>query len=350
MIVSKILTDNFVYYDLHCEEVITSNFINDDNSGIYCDSFQVITFDEIAKDIENKKDKVKNIILDFKYIITSVNPNLTQKFTTLKNKGYHIALINIAESVVNQMSLNTLVNKDNLKFDKEIKDDFTGELSNKVYFKKFYLFEHKNNFVDNDFNIQPFYKIYFKDTLIPYMEVHNKEHTSSFVYLRSFVNIKKVISYEKTLMIYSIYLLAIKIQKEWKGEINEDTILVCQSLNSSYVVSILSVLLRLDILILDKIGPVNKQYNRLNNNISNQKKYIVVSDLVCLGTEVKIVKNLIEFMGGRYLGNVAIIKTQTLKSSDIKRKEATLAVFSIDKTNNKELNYYITTELDLPNE
>lgn len=350
MIVSKILTDNFVYYDLHCEEVITSNFINDDNSGIYCDSFQIITFDRIAKDIENKKDKVKNIILDFKNVITSVQPNLTQKITTLKNNGYDIALINILESVVNQMSLNALVNDDNLKLNKEIKDDYTGELSNRVYYKKFYLFERTNNFVDDNFNIQPFFKNYFKDTLIPYMEVHDKQHTSSFVYLKSFVNIKKVISYEKAMMIYSIYLLAIKIQKEWKDELNNNAVLVCQSLNSSFIVSTLSILLKLDILILDKIGPINKLYNRLNNNISNQKKYIVVSDLVCLGTEVKIVKNLIEFMGGKYLGNVAIIKTQTLRKADILRKDATLAVFSIDNTNNKELNYYITTELDLTNE
>ncbi|MBS7233060.1 hypothetical protein KHA90_18720 [Flavobacterium psychroterrae] len=104
--------------------------------------------------------------------------------------------------------------------------------------------------------------------------------------------------------------------------------------------------MHLILLILDKIGPINKLYSRLDNVINANRKYIVVSDLVCLGTEVKIVKNLIQFVGGKYLGNVSIIKTETLTPQDIKKKDSTLAVFSITKENNRELNFNISTNLE----
>ena len=157
---------------------------------------------------------------------------------------------------------------------------------------------------------------------------------------------KKFMSYEKELLLFSIYKLAIKIKTKWQNEIEYGPILICQSMNSAFIVSILSTFLKLDILIFDKIGPINKLYNRLDNTISDKRKYIIVSDLVCLGTEVKIVKSLIQFIGGNCLGNVSLIKTETLKNTHIIKENATIAIFSIKRANNKELNYDIFTDLE----
>lgn len=109
----------------------------------------------------------------------------------------------------------------------------------------------------------------------------------------------------------------------------------------------LSKLLKLDILVFDKIGPINKLYNKLEKHNYENKKYIVVSDLVCLGTEVKITKNLIEFSGGKYLGNVSLAKIETLTREDLDLDsiDRTISVFSITDKNNVELNYYIYTNL-----
>lgn len=46
------------------------------------------------------------------------------------------------------------------------------------------------------------------------------------------------------------------------------------------------------------------------------------------------------------MGNVSLIKTETLDSKDIFKENATLAVFSIDNANNKELEFYISTNLE----
>lgn len=354
MIVSKIISDDFIYYDLHCQEVVSSNFSNESvfakSQGIYIDRLQTSTLKYIIADIfENQSTSPKKIVLNFKYI-NAVQQNINQTLNILITKGYKVLLTNIQEDVIDELGYREINSPNNIIYTKIYIDNITKEFVKRNICNKFYLFEDDDDFIEGDFSDKALFNTEFYSKIKQYIESENSPHTSSFVYLTSFIDIKKFISYEKELTLYSIYLLAQKINYEWKTDIDKNPILVCQSLNSSYIVSILSNLLKLDILILDKIGPINKLYNRLDKNISQTRKYIVVSDMVCLGTEVKIVKNLIEFIGGKYLGNVSLIKTETLKKCDIKKKDATIAIFSIDNSNNKDLNFYITTELELPYE
>lgn len=356
MIISKLNAENFIYYDLHSEEVITSNFIEENNNGVFCDRLQSTTLERIIKDVESSDKSQKNILFDFKHI-EGDQPNINKYFTELKKKGYLLAFCNITEELINNFGFDSISNSNNIKKDLTFFDKGTLKPRNKNGFKLFYLFEATNNFVPIDFNINKVFIKEFLTKLKPYSQSHDEPHTSSYVYLESYINIKKFISEQKSLCIYSIYKLALKILKEWRenGPIPfyeegknleyKSPILVCQSLNSSYITSILSNMLKLDIVILDKIGPINRIYSSLNKNIIENRNYIVVSDLVCLGTEVKIVKNIIEFLGGKYLGNVSLIKTETLKKNDIKRKDTTIAVFAINNTNNEELGYYISTNL-----
>jgi hypothetical protein len=84
----------------------------------------------------------------------------------------------------------------------------------------------------------------------------------------------------------------------------------------------------------------------LDNKIEESKKYLVVSDLVCLGTEVKVAKSLIEFLGGKYLGSISIIRIETINPID-KTYENTECVFEITKESNAEIGYGIKTALDI---
>lgn len=353
MIISKIKNEKYIYYDLHCEEVMIASYslenIDTVSQGIYIDRLQTNTLKNVIEDIILNYDKTVKIVLNFKYI-NAIQQNLNQTLNILITKGYKIVLINVLKEVVSELGYTEINNLHHKSIQKNYIDNITKENVNKTLFVKFYLFEEEDNFIDDSFKDYKLFKDEFQLTIKEFIEDVNEPHTSSFVYLKSFVDIKKFISLKKKLTLHSIYRLAIKVNNEWKTDIDKDPILICQSLNSSYFVSMLSNLLQLDILILDKIGPINKLYNRLDKTISSTRQYIVVSDMVCLGTEVKIVKNLIEFIGGKYLGNVSLIKTETLKKNDIKKKDATIAVFSIDKSNNRELNYYITTELETKDE
>jgi hypothetical protein len=106
------------------------------------------------------------------------------------------------------------------------------------------------------------------------------------------------------------------------------------------------------LLVFDKIGPITKLYNKLENHNFDKRKYIIVSDLVCLGTEVKITKSLIEFSGGQYLGNVSLIKIETLAREDLQLDniDRTISIFSINRENNEDLKYFIYTNLKSINE
>lgn len=332
MIVSKIKTDKYIYYNLHAEQVITSNYFENSNRGIYEDRLSISTILRIVENVKDCHDGTSTIVLDFDRII-ECQLNLSSKFIDFRKAGVDIIALNISEKIVSDLGFEIIQNANNI-------------INKDRIFERFYFFEHNSDLKNCVIDQEDIFKFEFKERLKKYENEYQEPHSSSYVYLSTYIDLKKFISHEKDFSFYAIYMLALKIEETWRDELKRKPMLVCLSMNSSYIASILSSLLKLDILIFDKIGPINKLCSKPNKIIDNEKKYIIVSDLVCLGTEVKIVKNLIQFVGAKCIGNVSLIKTETLKSIDIKKKNATLAVFSINKTNNKDLNYTIFTDLE----
>lgn len=332
MIISKIQASKYIYYNLHAEQVITSNYFEDSNSGVYEDRLSISTILRIIENINENKNKDISIILDFDRIV-ECQANSSDKFIELKKTGIDIIALNISAVLVAYLGFEMIQNIDNMKNENGI-------------YERFYFFEHNSDLKSISINPLDIFKSEFKEKLKQYKDEYREPHSSSYVYLSTYIDLKKFISYEKEFSFYAIYMLALQIRKTWGNELINNPILVCLSMNSSYMVSILSSLLKLDVLIFDKIGPINKLYSKPNKIISNEKQYIIVSDLVCLGTEVKIVKNLIQFIGAKCLGNVSLIKIETLKSKDIEKENVTTAVFSINRKNNKELGYTIFTNLE----
>ncbi len=334
MIVSLIETPNYSYINLHAEEVISSNYLNDDNQGIYISSLQFETINRLFNFLKKASDQFNNIVLDFNYI-QNVQSNIIDKIIEIRDLGYKLILINISEKLIKPLALNTIENSKNI-------------LNAKGDYNIFYFFSDKeSDLYQIDIESGNVFYYEFKKRLIKYIDEYQKPHASSFVYLHSFIDLKKFISFETPFIYYALYRLAIKIKENWESNLKDKPILVGQSLTSTFIVSVLSKLLKLDILVFDKIGPINKLYNKLEKHNYENKKYIVVSDLVCLGTEVKITKNLIEFSGGKYLGNVSLAKIETLTREDLDLDsiDRTISVFSITDKNNVELNYYIYTNL-----
>lgn len=350
--VSIIHTDNYTYFNLHAEQVFTSNYLVHTQSGIFVTRLESTIFDRIKQHIlENKCIKV--VVLDFEYLVSSLL-NVCDKINELK-QHVTIILLNVSKKTfVDKLSnVNNSQNHQYLRINDK----------NEEYYERYYYFqEDASGITSIEIDTKKILKNEFLKRLqerdinnkFKYVVSHspfNKEsvHPSSSIYLSSYVNLKAfMVSKEnKSFIFYALYCLALKIDKEIRnsGIKNKQVVLVCQSLNGSYITSILSTLLKLDVLVFDKIGHVNKLYARPHKIVNNEKAYIIVSDLVCLGTEVKITKSILEFFGAKYLGHVALIKTETLKSTDIERKDVTIAVFSINESNNEELGYEIYTNL-----
>lgn len=334
MLISRLNTESYTYYNLHAEQVITSTYkVETSELGIFEDILVSDTIEEVLEDVQNSGKK--NIILDFYFINNISNNNINQRFSELIRNEYKFVFLNVKKEIVNTLGFQVFSNH--------------GNTSLEDVFLKYYLYNEEIEGLNGNFYPNTLFRKTFEDTIKNYITPFNKPHSSSYVYLHSYVDIKDFITNDRHLFLYSMYLLSKKIREKCLNSIEPNPILVCQSLNSSLIVSILSNLLKLDILILDKIGPVNKLYSRLDKKIVEDRNYIIVSDLVCLGTEVKIVKNLIQFLGGRYLKNVSLIKIETLADTDIDlidKKDLTISVFSINKKNNKNLNYKITTNLE----
>jgi hypothetical protein len=336
MIISLIETPEYSYFNLHAEEVISSNYLNDDNQGIYISSLQFETVNRLFNFIKKSTFKsTENIVLDFENI-EHLQSNIFDKIIEIRNLNYKLILLNISEKIIKQLSLDAIVNSKNTFNDKKGYD---------IYY---FFAETRSDLYDVKIKSSIVFSNNFKDRLKNYIDEYKKPHVSSFVYLHSFIDLKKFISFETPFIYYALYRLAIKIRVKWESSLKDEPILVGQSLTSTFIVSVLSKLLKLDILVFDKIGPINKLYDKLEKHNYENKKYIVVSDLVCLGTEVKITKNLIEFSGGKYLGNVSLTKIETLTREDLNLGsiDRTISIFSITNKNNVELNYYIYTNLN----
>ncbi len=318
MIVSRIINNGIVYYCLNAEIkfgdiIIRKEIVNPYISNNLMDSH----ISSIFEDIKTKLGEYSKFVLDGENL-EKINDNffgsVLQKFDETNAKilyrdiqtidGLTLSNIGSDDSVLDLKTVFENAFLEKLK-------DYTEEIS-----------EHPHSF--------PF---------------------SSLVKINKYINIKKFIEKDREFVLYSIYRLARKMQehqdkegKKWEElfKSEDKPILVCQSFNGSFIASVLSTLLGLDMFMIDGVGPINKLYRNIGATIEAKKKYIVVSDVVCLGTEVKITKNIIEYLGGIYLGNVSIVRMKPIKE---KKYDDVECVFEINKDNNKYFNYTITTDL-----
>jgi hypothetical protein len=139
------------------------------------------------------------------------------------------------------------------------------------------------------------------------------------VYVSKFIHVRRLILEHKSLFLYALFLLASKMTRKiggrvWRVSRDEPVVLYSQNLNSSLIATYLGQFLGKNVIFIDHVGPVNKVYGGLSNKISKDTNYIVVSDIVCLGTEVKVAKSLIEFSGGNYVGNVSLFRFKTVNN------------------------------------
>lgn len=338
MIISKVKKESNVYYNLHAEQVVHASLVDDARTGIYDDVLTISTIERIVEDFGRDKDL--NIILDFSNFVSCQN-NIDDEIAKLKKASKSLLFINVIENVIKGIgAFNIYCNPNNV---------LVG-----TKYNKFYVSDRDDFEIVEFTNLQEekFIECLKKFTIDT--GVNAKIHHSSSVYLSKYIDIKEMISRENTLFIYSLYNLSLKIKKHWIPNIGDvinlvnkydRPTLICQNLNGSYIGSVLAKLLDLDLLVLDKLGPINKLYSTLDNKIEQNKNYILVSDVVCLGSEMKIAKNLIIFLGGNYLGNISIIRIQTIFEKDKPNKNVE-CVLEITNKNNSNFGYKIKTVLD----
>jgi hypothetical protein len=336
MIISAIIKEKKVFFNLHAEQTFTGTFQMDSGdfdinvvSGIYGSELTKMTLQKIDDYLKENNLKECEIYLDFNRI-EDVQKNISELIETL-NSSNNLFLLNINHKLVSKLGLAV------------IKHNVIDDITNSYQIFTIKQIQTNNEIIYEELFIEEFVK---KLNIYTEKFENDKLHESSSVYINRFIDIKKMIVKDRSFFTYVLYDLAIKMNDKWgqklKEEIeNNSPILFCQNLNSSYITSILSSFLKWDILSIDHIGPVNKVYSNIGNKITSDSEYIVISDVVCLGTEVRICKNIINYSGGKYIGNASIVRINTLDGDHYKN---TVSVFCISKDNNP-IDYQIKTAL-----
>ena len=324
MIFSKIIDNDTVYYDLYAEQRL-NNMTED--GAVENLNVSKTSLDEICDDIQ-LEHRYSVFVLECKKIESLQLNTMERRMGELFKKGKTIVLANAKESLLSTMAICSVFHAENSKYKKD-------------EFYEWFVLKNEVDLSNMSSMSQVFERLFLKKlkTYSRTLPENDREHTSSSVELTSYIDIKKLMVQDRAFMLYAIYRLAVKIRTHWLNN-EKKPVLVCQSLNGSYIASVLSALLELDLYILDQVGPINKLYRSLGAKVRANENYIVISDMVCLGTEVKIVKNIIEYLGGNYVGNATIVRTDCGRTFD-----DTEEVFVINKNNCKELNYRIITAI-----
>lgn len=352
MLYSSLYNDGYLYITLHTEQVYQDfdfygeeDYLINSSLGFFTTELKVDTLERLRKNIELIDiDKIKNIIIDCDKINESKNSNsefdLIIRFI-IENE-ISLSLIRVGMKLYEDLKL--------IKY-KQAYSDNIKENNTKQY-TNFFINESEFDTINFDSIIFDIYQKQLKEKLKKEYLIENKKKisNSSNVYLDYYINIKLFIE-QKELTYFGLYLLC-------KNALNENlipklnqrnsprkTILFFQSLNGSYLASILSKIALIDMAYIDHVGPINKIYRTiLKNNFEYPNNYLIMSDVICMGTEEKIVRSLIEYENSHIIGNLCIVKIEPIKRTDNKQKTSSL--FTLTKETNIEIGYKIHTDFE----
>jgi len=338
MLYSKIIQDNRLYILLHAEQVFQNFSRFDHRLGYFTSELTRDTIERVGTEIKKNSD-ITSIIIDCYELDDSRN-----SFNELSNiikycieKQIDISLFRMIESLYGKLQI------------QKIKTNFNLKESH----KKNHFATHFNLYTNIDTNIDSFddfVLILYSKILLEKKKLYaddreeEKQYSeSSNVILPKYLNIKRFIE-EKEISFIGLYLLCKKTIKEGlipNIEIVNRPIIVFPSIAASYLASIFAKIACCDIAYRDHIGPKNKIYRTIQKGVFKEsKKHLIISDVVCMGTEIQITKNIIEHEGSKVDGVLAIID---VKVTDKTPTNKVISLVVLTKDNNKEINYQIKT-------
>ncbi len=342
MLYSCLLHEKVLLIDLQCEQIY-ANFGNKDTieQNIFNTTSLTLPL------LRSVFDDVKHLALtSFDIVVLDLSNlqnahNLDFVFETLFEyffeKGKEIYIINIKTTLYDNLKLNKLESKALLKGlnNNEYCLHFSLSKTMTIPFPEILYFKFKL-----------FQELFEKKMLSAnsgyYGENKEKLSYSSDVYLDKYINIK-VFNEDKPFSHFGLFLLAHSVKSLFNNEKNNQY-LFTMSINGSYIASMLSRLLGVEVSYLDHLGPINRMYKtKLDNRILTGKHYFLVSDVICLGTETKKAESIISYENAFVDGYITIVNIKTVTRPNDK---PTFSLFEINKENNNIFNYSIKTELN----
>lgn len=343
MIYSLLADSNMYFISLHAEcalhlysrEFFHNDIISDARNikGIYCKKLNA----DILKNIYDYIYEDKDICIDFERIEEISENNLLGFVSFIKkefcSKNKSVYFLNLNKKIYDNMNISDIFCA--IEDDKEHISGKIGKRENvdtyiNLMKRKARLFEEK---VEN--------------IIIAATEPYaNEQHTSVPVYLSKYINVKKMIESNSRFIRLAIYYLALKMID--RGIIsnnpleNNNLSLFFHTINGGYIATQLAGLFHIDFVYLDHLGPIESVHRKhFEKSIRDNRNYIIISDVICLGGEVGRAKTIIEYCGGKVRGEVSFVDIKSIQSEKLDDR---ISLYTISKECNR-IGYTIKTDL-----
>ena len=319
--VSAIKKDNYIYLNMHMEQVYT-NYINENRQiGYHESSFNFMgsndfTFDTIDRlDTFLKENRDENIVLDFQgEKLVGAQNNIEKRVRACITEKVYI--INLSQELKEKFKLDELKERENIS-------------------------DYLSVFEERKF-----------DFVIAIRETQSYESANGVI-LSKYINIKRLIENNNQFFMWSYMLCNNLIQnglfKKYNKNEYRKPILLAHTLNGVCIATMISKLMNLEMIYVDHLGPHNR-ITGINflENFQAYQNYLLVVDFVCQGNEILRAQNIVEFIGGKYIGFIGMIKLDISKISESQSNEEVIKE-TVIKISSKEavekIEYTIETKL-----
>ncbi len=338
-----LVDENMYFVSMHAEcalHTYSSEFFHDEiisdarkRKGIYCNKVNA----DILNCIYDYDYEERDICIDFGGIEEISDNNLVGLISFIKkqfcSRNKTVYIFNLDKKIYTDMNadniMETLKESDKMIFGKIGKSKNTITYENLIKCKR-KLFDEKLE----------------KMIIDATEECTNSIHTSVPVYLSRYINLKKMVESNSKMLRLAIYYLARKMIDA--GIIsnnpleNSNISLFFHTINGGYIATQLAELFHIDLVYLDHLGPIESVHRKhFEKSIRDNRNYIIVSDVICLGGEIGRARTIIEYCGGKVVGEISLVDIKTIQSEWL---EPRISLYTISKDCNK-IDYTIKTAL-----
>lgn len=343
MIYSLLADENMYFVSLHAEcalHTYSSEFFHADivsdarkMKGIYCKKINA----DVLKSVYDYRYEEKDICIDFAKIEEISDNNLVNFISFIKKKfcsqNKSAYFLNLNKKMCNNMNAEEVFQV--IEQFEEVVFGKIGNTKNIVTYKD--LVERKQKLFDE--KLEKMIADATDDCTIT-------QHTSVPVYLSKYINLKKMMESDLRFLRLSIYYLAIRMIE--KGVVSNNSLgnnnlsLFFHTLSGGYIATQLAELFHVDLVYLDHLGPIESVHRKhFEKNICDNRDYIIVSDVICLGGEIGRARTIIEYCGGKVLGEISLVDIQSIQSE---RLNSRTSLYTVSNKCNK-IGYTIKTDL-----
>lgn len=321
-VVSKIEIDNIIYINVHMEQVYTDFVLENERNDSYNrnQDFQLnymqinnLTYNtviRISNFIEKQSDKV--IVLDFQNsYLKNIQNNISNRILDLI--GNNVKVINLSAELSNKL--------DGLKEHSDFETDYYVAFKSKQY------------------------------SCIRGITENKEYECANGVILSKYVDVKRIIE-DNTMFFVWCYILCYNMveNSKFRKLCQKDStkpVLLAHTLNGACIATMISKMMNLKMVYIDHLGPHNRITGiNFPEKFEPYQNYLLVVDFVCQGNEVLRAQNIVEFIGGKYIGFIGMMKLDISQISNNETDIIKEVVVNIKpKDAIEELDYTIHTRL-----